>query len=588
MTCHTLTTDQRYLPDIWGEHTVLRYSGIEGQTDWRSRFQFFTERQPLQFVALLEPALRLAWISESADHEIEYLLSEQARFTLDGCPVLVTLADACTLLVACPPEQEPHVTLGETTYGPAGSCSADGTPVQTGAGFVSIRRVEFDGRVRWAIGFDRDAEELAARRAEIGLTYDAAALTERRCRWYANLPRPTASLPQRHEKCRQKALSILRGSIQSPQGRLVTPWSTPSARHVHLNAWDTLFHCFGTMLFAPTFATQDALQLLMCQHADGIVPNPVWPDAAFDRRHIHPPLIGWALWHAYQCTGDKAALAVALPRLERQIEWIRQNRDQNGNGLLEWDVSNPDVCSGGESGRDNDQRFDDRALMDSVDLNGFIASELYFLRRIADDLGMSNKAEKLHAEHEALQQKYIAALWDDADSFLYDRMEDGTWKRLRTSASFVALFGRLLDETKAEALVKQHLLNPARFWTALPVPSVAIDEPSFEQNMWRGPVWLPYSFLVFHGLLNYGYEAAARELAERTVESVAGWYEQTGTLYEYYDPFDQLSPAALGRKAEGNGHNPLKPGGAVPEFSWSAAVYLNLLWWLHGSEAVAR
>jgi hypothetical protein len=65
---------------------------------------------------------------------------------------------------------------------------------------------------------------------------------------------------------------------------------------------------------------------------------------------------------------------------------------------------------------------------------------------------------------------------------------------------------------------------------------VAIGDPDFERDMWRGPVWMNTAFAVISGLRRYGYHAAAADFAYRLCDGVYRTYGRTGRFYEFYDP----------------------------------------------------
>lgn len=64
--------------------------------------------------------------------------------------------------------------------------------------------------------------------------------------------------------------------------------------------------------------------------------------------------------------------------------------------------------------------------------------------------------------------------------------------------------------------------------------------------------------MVFHGLMNYGYQTEARELATRTYDLV---YKQNKATREYYNA----------ENGEGYGRNPF--------YGWSTLAYLMPLEW---------
>jgi hypothetical protein len=97
-----------------------------------------------------------------------------------------------------------------------------------------------------------------------------------------------------------------------------------------------------------------------------------------------------------------------------------------------------------------------------------------------------------------------------------------------------------LPEEIGHRLVREHLLDPTRFWTAVPPPSVSVSDPGFslrdtgglrQRRYWRGPTWINTAWLCWLGLVRLGYEEQADQLAERVADAVAG-----SGLREYYNP----------------------------------------------------
>ena len=68
------------------------------------------------------------------------------------------------------------------------------------------------------------------------------------------------------------------------------------------------------------------------------------------------------------------------------------------------------------------------------------------------------------------------------------------------------------------------------------------------RQYWRGPTWINAAWLLWLGLVRYGYRAEAAELAARIARAVHG-----AGLREYYDPYT----------GEGMG---------ATHFSWSSLV----------------
>ena len=55
-------------------------------------------------------------------------------------------------------------------------------------------------------------------------------------------------------------------------------------------------------------------------------------------------------------------------------------------------------------------------------------------------------------------------------------------------------------------------------------------------SCWLGPVWGISNYLTFAGLVDYGFQKEARELAEKTVKLLGEDVRVNGVMSEYYHP----------------------------------------------------
>jgi neutral trehalase len=106
----------------------------------------------------------------------------------------------------------------------------------------------------------------------------------------------------------------------------------------------------------------------------------------------------------------------------------------------------------------------------------------------------------------------------------------------------------LLDDLPAEhaAALAAVLADPFAFAAPCPIPSLALDEPAFSTDMWRGPAWINLDYLACQGLKKHGYAELAAEIMGRALAAVRKHYEASGVIYEYYDALDQTPPALCG------------------------------------------
>jgi putative isomerase len=94
--------------------------------------------------------------------------------------------------------------------------------------------------------------------------------------------------------------------------------------------------------------------------------------------------------------------------------------------------------------------------------------------------------------------------------------------------SFYPLTAGIAAQEQAESLVANHLMNPWEFWGDHPVAGTPFDDPAAADNVyWRGRVWAPMNYLVWLGLVRYGYVDEAHELATRGRRMFArGWADR--------------------------------------------------------------
>ncbi len=249
---------------------------------------------------------------------------------------------------------------------------------------------------------------------------------------------------------------------------------------------------------------------------------------------IQPPLLAWA-WSI--AVGDPAE----EPRIQTHHEWLRTHRDLDGDNLL-WLIQ-PD-----ESGMDASPKFDHvwgrRAhgrwpfplLIHANRRRGFDAHRIAADNRpvvcevVTNVLwSMSEQAIGNPSPTPAL----VARLWnDDAGRFVDDVRNPVhnistadipfTWDTLAPLA-----LPDLPDEI-GHRLVREVLLDSDRFWDGVPLPSVALDDPTHtsqeyfwgRRRIWRGPSWVNAAWFVWMGLNRLGYEDEATDMCNRLVAVV--------------------------------------------------------------------
>jgi hypothetical protein len=353
-----------------------------------------------------------------------------------------------------------------------------------------------------------------------------------------------------------KSYSILRGNVESPAGPIKTNWTTPDrSPHECMWLWDSGFHGLGWRYFDKELAQNCIKSVLSIQHENGFIPHMICP--YWQSQITQPPVLSWCTWEIYKSFGDKEFLRTCYPELKKFIGWIQANRDDNKNGLYEWIHSE-------ETGMDNTPRFDKTSNLDGIDLNSFMVNELEYLALIATEIGNNTDAKTFTDQRIVLADKINSLLWDREDNFYYDKTLTGEFIKTKAVSGFLPLFAGIADKTKEEILFKQ-VMDTTQWLTAFPFPSLPLNHKEFNSNMWRGPTWINYSYFIYRGLNRYNHPIEAREVAERVIRQISGYYNQSGSIYEYYDPVAKTHPDLLPRK---------KVVGALHEYGWSAALYI--------------
>ena len=103
---------------------------------------------------------------------------------------------------------------------------------------------------------------------------------------------------------------------------------------------------------------------------------------------------------------------------------------------------------------------------------------------------------------------------------------------------------RKLILENAAALLLEFYCGESVSFLAYGLTTLSKDEKMFDLSVtnnpsnWLGPIWLVANYVVFRGLLNYGYRMEAEIMYKRTMRLLGEDLEKTGCLHEYYNPFN--------------------------------------------------
>ena len=293
---------------------------------------------------------------------------------------------------------------------------------------------------------------------------------------------------------------------------------------------DQLYAALMGSLFDPELARENLAVALASATPQGnlaclLTANDAW----VDRTQL--PIGAFIVWLAYLRTGATPLLLAAYDTLARNHAWWRSARDPDGRGLASYGTS--DVGEGlykgtsfgarNESGMDNSPIHDEaeydpvtRTLTTlDVGLNSLLALDAEMLALIAAELGLPAEPHRALAERtRALVQ---SELWDDERKIFANRLRSGAFVRSVGPTSFYPLICGAADAAQIDHLLA-HLRDERTFAGAFVLPGTARDDPAARDNVyWRGRIWPPLNYAVWHGLRRNGRHAEATRLAHASV-----------------------------------------------------------------------
>ncbi|MFZ6013757.1 MAG: amylo-alpha-1,6-glucosidase [Bacteroidota bacterium] len=352
--------------------------------------------------------------------------------------------------------------------------------------------------------------------------------------------------------------------------------------------WDTCFSIFILCALGEyTLARQNLRSLFAMQEKDGYVghmifwesllPNnlltflqgpPAWRQI---RPHmsslVQPPLVAQALERMFEISGDRECLQEMIPKIKKYFQWLIENRDFDGDGLIS-------IISTFESGIDWKPSFDEVLGFEtvkatekyfwknvSVELrnflrwynakriykaNVFIVKEVLFNTMFVQDLRALGRlcreiedadSEKYEALADRAAKRMMQIMYDDETAAFYDVYGHDN-KKLKVLTFTIAVPIMMNDVPKEIAIriLRRHFFNQHEFDLKYPIPSVAKSEPSFcpyeSKFLWRGPTWVVSNWLLYNCLLHKGFTKEA----DKILSSVKNLIELSG-FREYYNPF---------------------------------------------------
>ena len=310
----------------------------------------------------------------------------------------------------------------------------------------------------------------------------------------------------------------------------------------------------------------------------------------------------WSGLNLYYWLGrDRAYLDELAHTLEAFDRYLWAVRDSDGDGCLEsWCVY--------DTGEDNAVRYGDAPVyctadtppegssvvpMASMDVMSFS----YACRDTLAEISHIHKNGREEHWRSAAADVALALkrrLWHEDQSACYDRDKYGNVIPVLVHNNLRCMYWGSFSQEMADRFVHKHLLNPQEFWTYLPLPSVAANDPAFRnapENNWSGQCeGLTFQRAIL-ALERYGYEPLVTQIGRRLMQAVI----DGGYLFpQQFDPFTArpslVSPITKGPVTAGSGEAVQDAYGptllAVLEYIahiWGVTLNRDELWFSLGS-----
>ena len=173
--------------------------------------------------------------------------------------------------------------------------------------------------------------------------------------------------------------------------------------------------------------------------------------------------------------------------------------------------------------------------MESIDMMCFSYTGRDALAKIAAIKG-NGKEDYWREKADQVRQKMLDYLWIPEKNAYFFRDKNNNFIESLTHNNIRAMYFGTMTQPMADAFIREHLLNPDEFWTPMPLPSIAANDPYFQnipQNNWSGqPEGLTYQRAI-RALENYGHIAEVTLIGQKLLAQIL----KSGIYTQQFDPF---------------------------------------------------
>jgi glycogen debranching enzyme len=219
----------------------------------------------------------------------------------------------------------------------------------------------------------------------------------------------------------------------------------------------------------------------------------------------------------FQRTGDLEFIESLWPNIERALDWMDRNGAADDDGFVTYrrKTGKGLAQQGWKDSEDSVFHRDGRAAEAPIalcEVQGYVYAARLEAALIAEELGDRERAEHLHRQALALQQRFEEAFWCDGLA-TYALAIDGAKRRceVRTSNAGHVLWSGIASPERAR-LTGRSLLAPESF-SGWGVRTLAEGEPRYNPMSYHnGSIWPHDNAMVAMGLAHYGMKWGVLEI----------------------------------------------------------------------------
>jgi putative isomerase len=338
-----------------------------------------------------------------------------------------------------------------------------------------------------------------------------------------------------------------------------TEWNINVFGDYVLFGWDTFFAALQFGLIDKDLAYANMFSILEEITPEGMIAN-VAAGTGRTRDRSEPQVGALCAWKLYQQFGDKWFIEECFDRLLTWNRWRFENRDCNGDGLLElasvpwnadndeeiWNIGTCGKCQGAkfESGLDNSTMWD-RAIFNEekhclelsyVGLNAEMVFDCECLEKMAALLGREEERKELEDRRLPLTKLINENLWNEEVGCYLNKNWSGEFDPCLSLTHFYPITAGIVEGERLETLLDKHLLNEEEFWGEYVIPNISKNDLSYEeQDYWRGRIWAPTNFLVGEGIMRIKRFDIWDELVKKGLHLFTKCWRDRGVVGENYN-----------------------------------------------------